>query len=85
MIEKLEECPKCGERERWAYDSQLCGSCFHDRAIPSPESVAYKKRFEALSNLISRETDAGPVFDLSNLDDPRIEQRFFELLSAPVK
>jgi predicted nucleic acid-binding Zn-ribbon protein len=27
VIEKLEQCPKCGEVKRWLYDAQLCATC----------------------------------------------------------
>ncbi len=28
ILEKLEECPKCGESgQRWLYDSQICNTC----------------------------------------------------------
>lgn len=26
-IEKLEECPRCGEVKRWKYDAQICAVC----------------------------------------------------------
>lgn len=44
----------------------------------------YKKRLEAIRELLSRETDEGPVMSLAALDDPHVEQDFWELLNSPV-
>lgn len=44
----------------------------------------YKKRLEAIRELLSRETDEGPVMSLAPLDDPHVEQDFWELLNSPV-
>ena len=27
IIEKREECPRCGEVQRWVYDAQICAAC----------------------------------------------------------
>lgn len=27
MLEKLEECPQCGRKDRWHYDTQVCDHC----------------------------------------------------------
>lgn len=35
-IEKLEECPSCGERIQWVYDAQYCRACGLDRMRPAP-------------------------------------------------
>lgn len=30
MLEKLEQCPDCGEIGQWLYDAQICRICGHD-------------------------------------------------------
>lgn len=39
MIEKLEECPDCGEIKRWLYDAQMCAACGH--GIPYARNHLY--------------------------------------------
>jgi hypothetical protein len=41
-----------------------------------------ESRIDAMKELLSRETDEGPVMSLMELDDPHKEQRFFELLNG---
>ena len=47
-IEKLEECPRCGEVKKWLYDAQICGACdYGNRIAPS------KHRERAISAMAS--------------------------------
>lgn len=36
MIDKREECPRCGEVKQWAYDIQICGACDFGNAASAP-------------------------------------------------
>jgi ribosomal protein L37E len=36
MIEKREECPRCGEVSRWNYDGQICAACDFGNAVTVP-------------------------------------------------
>jgi hypothetical protein len=42
-IEKLEQCPHCGEVAGWGYDSQMCGNC--DYGVPKRLSRAAEDVF----------------------------------------
>lgn len=33
-MEKLEECPDCGEVKKWLYDAQICANCGHNSLKP---------------------------------------------------
>lgn len=34
MIEKSEECPRCGEVRKWLYDVQICVQCYFPEKAP---------------------------------------------------
>lgn len=36
MIEKREECPRCGGVKLWNYDGQICGACDFGNAVSVP-------------------------------------------------
>lgn len=63
MIEKLEECPTCGNKDKnsWYYDSQRCMSCGYPNDVLSQyyhqEKYMVKKTF-----VIGWKKDLGPAW-----------------------
>ena len=46
IIEKREECPRCGEVQRWVYDAQICAACGFGNlssvdAAPNPDACEH--------------------------------------------
>lgn len=74
MIEKSEECPRCGEVKRWLYDAQICGECGYPNREPqivpdNPHAVPREELLEkALACLHSAVDQAMGDSDLPNDD-----------------
>lgn len=50
MIEKLEECPGCGEVKRWLYDAQMCAACDHGNPLRTRAMIT-RERLRELQRL----------------------------------